>query len=141
MLCRLEDKLAAQAEHVHFVPLTEPAVLIGGKTGHVVSVLCQRMRVGGREQSRPIPVEGSIYTMDADLVVLAPELGPDPFMAEAAQGMEVDSEGWIVTDKETGQTTRDGVFAAGDNTGDLHLAVMAIAEGRKVASSIHEYLT
>ncbi len=142
MLCRLEDRLAAQEEHVRFVALTEPAVLIGDKTGHVVQVLCQRMRLGGRDpRNQLIPVEGSLYTVDTDLVVLAPERGPDPLIAEATPGMKVDPEGWVIRDKETGQTTRSGVFAAGDNTGKSHLAVLAIEEGRKVAAGIHRYLS
>ena len=49
--------------------------------------------------------------------------------------------GWIVTDEDTGQTTHRGVFAAGDNTGESQLAVVAIAEGRRVTSSIHRYLS
>ncbi len=142
MLCRLEDKLAAQEEHARFVALTEPAILIGDKTGHIVQALCQRMRPGDRDpRSRPIPVEGSTYVVDADLVVLAPERGPDPLIAEATPKMKVDPTGWIVRDPETGQTTRSGVFAAGDNTGKSHLAVLAIAEGRKVAAGIHQYLS
>ena len=142
LLCRMEDHWAAQEEGVRFVPLTEPVALTGDERGRVVRVLCQHLRAGGREQhSRPIPIEGSRETVDADLVVLAPESGPDPSLAAAVRNLDVDEEGWIVTDRQTGQTTRDGVFAAGDNTGQSYLAVMAIAEGRRVAARIHEYLT
>ena len=45
--------------------------------------------------------------------------------------------GWIVTDEDTGQATRRGVFAAGDNTGESQLAVIAIAEGHRVAAMLH----
>lgn len=142
MLWRMEDYWAAQEEGVRFVPLTEAAALIGDERGHVVQVLCQHLRVGGREQhSHPIAVEGSHHTIDADLVVLAPEPGSDPVLAAQIRSLEVDAEGWIMTDTETGQTTRKGVFAAGDITGQSYLAVMAIADGRRVAASIHEYLT
>jgi glutamate synthase (NADPH/NADH) small chain len=141
MPCRLEDRLAAQQEGVRLVGLVEPAVLIGDKAGHVTQVLCQRMRLGSRDpRQQATPVEGSMYTADADLVVLAPERGADRLIVERTPGLEVDSEGWIATDEETGQTTRRGVFAAGDNNGRLHLGVLAIAEGRKVAGSIHQYL-
>ena len=79
--------------------------------------------------------------VDADLVVLAPERGPDPLIVEDTPGLEVEPGGWIVSDEETGQTTCRGVFAAGDNTGESHMAVVAILEGRKVAASIHRYLS
>ena len=142
MLCRLEDRLAAQEEHVRFVALTEPVGLIGDERGHVVQVQCQRVRPARRDGRRHlIPVEGSGYTVDADLVVLAPERGPDPMIVEATPGLEIESGGWIVSDEGTGQTTCRGVFAAGDNTGESHLAVVAILEGRKVAASIHRYLS
>jgi glutamate synthase (NADPH/NADH) small chain len=142
MLCRLEDRLAAQEEGVRFVALTEAAGLIGDERGHVVQVQCQRVRLVRRDgQSDLVPVEGSRYMVDADLVVLAPERGPDPLIVEDTPGLEIEPGGWIVSDKETGQTTRRGVFAAGDNTGESHLAVVAILEGRKVAASIHRYLS
>jgi glutamate synthase (NADPH/NADH) small chain len=142
VLCRLEDRLAAQREGVRFVALTEPLSLIGGERGHVVQVQCQRVRLARRgDQSHPIPVEGSRYTVDADVVVFAPERGPDPMIVEDTPGLEIEAGGWVVSDEETGQTTRRGVFAAGDNTGESHMAVVAILEGRKVAASIHRYLS
>ena len=142
ILCRYEDRLAAQEEHVGFVALTEPIALIGDERGHVAQVQCQHLRLtrrGGR--IRLIPAVGSEYTVDTDLVVFAPERGPDPLIVEATSGLETEPGGWIIADEDTGQTTRRGVFAAGDNTGESHLAVIAIAEGRRVASSIHRYLS
>jgi glutamate synthase (NADPH/NADH) small chain len=115
--------------------------LTGDRHGQVVKALCQRMRPGRRDhRSQPVPIEGSIFTVDTDLVILAPQLAPSPGLAETTKGLGVDSEGWIITDAATGQTTREGVFAAGDNVGKMHLAVVAIAEGRKVAASIHRHL-
>jgi glutamate synthase (NADPH/NADH) small chain len=110
---REEDRLAAQEEGVSLVNLTRLNLLIGDRRGHV----------------------------DTDLVIRAPQLGPNVGLAETTKGLEVDSEGWIVTDEATGQTTREGVFAAGDSVGKMHLAVIAIAEGRKVAAGVHRYVT
>lgn len=141
-LSRLEDKLAAEEEHVRFVGLTEPAILIGNDKGRVVQVQCQRLRLAGRDpRIQVVPVEGSTFKVDADLVVFAPERGPDPLIAEAKPGLWLAPGGWIISDKETGQTTRRGVFAAGDNTGQSQLAVVAIAAGRKVAAGIQQYLS
>jgi len=141
-LSRLEDKLAAEEEHVRFVGLTEPAILIGNDKGHVVQVQCQHLRLAGRDpRTQVMPVEGSTFKVDADLVVFAPERGPDPLIAEAMPGLWQAPGGWIISDKETGQTTRRGVFAAGDNTGQSQLAVVAIAAGRRVAAGIQQYLS
>jgi glutamate synthase (NADPH/NADH) small chain len=139
---REEDRLATQEEGVSLVNLTKLNLLIGDRRGHVVKALCQRLRPGLRDhRSQPVPIEGSTFTVDTDLVILAPQLSPDVQLAQTTVGLDVDSEGWIVTDEATGQTTREGVFAAGDNVGKMHLAVMAIAEGRRVAAGIHRYIT
>ena len=139
---REEDRLAAQEEGVSLVNLTRLILLIGDRQGHAVKALCQRMRPGRRDhRSQPVPIEGSVFTVDTDLVILAPQLAPSPRLAATTKGLDVDAEGWIITDEATGQTTREGVFAAGDNVGRMHLAVIAIAEGRKVAASIHRYLS
>lgn len=124
------------------VGLTKLKILIGDRRGHAVKALCQRMRpCGPRRPCQAVPIEGSTFIVDTDLVILAPQLSPNPRIAGTTKGLEVDAEGWIITDEETGQTTREGVFAAGDNVGKLHLAVMAIAEGRKVAAGIHRYIS
>ncbi len=142
MLWRMEDYWAAQEEGVHFVPLVEPVALLGDEGGRVVGARCRHLRVAGRDpHGQPVAVEGSDHTIDADLVVWAPEPAADPALAAQIGGVELDAEGWIVTDGETGQTTREGVFAAGDVTGRSYLAVMAIAAGRRVAAGIHEYLS
>jgi glutamate synthase (NADPH/NADH) small chain len=139
---REEDRVAAQEEGVSIVSLTRLNLLIGDRRGHVVKALCQHMRPGRRDHhSHPVPIEGANFTVDTDLVILAPQLGPNARLAETTRGLEVDSEGWLVTDEATGQTTREGVFAAGDNVDRTHLAVMAITEGRKVAAAIHQYIT
>jgi glutamate synthase (NADPH/NADH) small chain len=139
---RREDRLATQEEGVSIVELTKLKLLVGDRHGRVVKAVCQHMRpCRPCRKCRVVPVEGSVFMVETDLVILAPQLGPETGPADTTEGLEVDAEGWIVTDEDTGQTTREGVFAAGDNVGKLHLAVMAIKEGRKVAAGIHRYLS
>ena len=139
---RGEDRVAAQQEGVSMVDLVAPSFLVGDRHGHVTKAICQRLRPGRRgHRSEPVPIEGSIFSVDTNLVILAPDLGPNRRLAAATRGLEVDSDGWFVTEDSTGQTTREGVFAAGDNVGKLHLAVMAIAEARRVALGIHQSIS
>lgn len=140
-LCRLEDKIAAQEEGVDFVPLTEVIRLIGDIEGNVVQAECQHMRSSGiGPKAQPIPVEGATYKVNADLVIFAPERDPDPLIEKTTPGLQSKPEGWLLVDEKTGQTTRPGVFAAGDNTGQSQIAVVAIAEARKTAFAINHYL-
>ncbi len=141
MHSRQEDIVAAQEEGVEFICLLEPVKLGGDHKGNVNQVLCRRMRLDSRDpRSEPTPVENAFVSLEADIAVLAPERAPDPHFVKEVLGLEVNPEGWILTDKETGQTNRKGIFAAGDNTGKMHLAVLAIAKGRQIAANIHDFL-
>ncbi len=86
------------------------------------------------------PIPGSELEIQADLVLLA--LG---FTGTACApllhslGLETDTSGNIPVDAEF-KTKEKGVFAAGDAKRGASLIVWAIAEGRKMASSVHHYL-
>ncbi|TMD03751.1 MAG: glutamate synthase, partial [Chloroflexi bacterium] len=79
------------------------------------------------------PIEGSDFTIEADLVLLAMGfLGPvRPGVVEEL-GVALDGRGNIVTDADY-QTTVPRVFAAGDARRGQSLIVWAIAEGRQAA--------
>lgn len=141
MLCRVEDKIAAQEEGVDFIPMSDVIEILGNSNNQVTQVKCQRLRPSGiGPRAQPIPVEGATYLVDADLIIFAPERGPDPLIGSTTTELQTESGGWLRVDQKTGQTTRQGVFAAGDNTGQSQLAVVAIAEARKVATAMHDYL-
>jgi glutamate synthase (NADPH/NADH) small chain len=86
------------------------------------------------------PVAGSEFTMDVDLVLLAMGfLGPVRSGLIEQLGVELDGRGNVKAD-ENYMTTAPGVFAAGDARRGQSLVVWAIAEGRKAARGIDEYL-
>jgi glutamate synthase (NADPH/NADH) small chain len=141
MLCRQEDKLAAMEEGVLFQPYAQPVRLIGYPNGQLQQVVCQRMIpkcVAGERKSVPLPQ--ATFELPADNFISALELGPDKRLAEAFPGLDVDENGWLRCHPITGATNLAGVFAAGDNTSQQHLAAFAIAEALGVASHIDQYL-
>lgn len=89
---------------------------------------------------RPIPIEGSEFKRPVDTVLLALGYRPDPLVGEATPGLETHRGGLIVVDAETGETSRPGVFAGGDDVAGPDLVVTAIAHGRRAAEAIHERL-
>jgi glutamate synthase (NADPH/NADH) small chain len=90
---------------------------------------------------KPVPVEGSNFSIAVDTAIKALGYWPDPVIGETTPGLEVHDWGLItVTDKETGATTREGVFAAGDVVTGADLVVTAMVGGRKAAGAIGEYL-
>jgi glutamate synthase (NADPH/NADH) small chain len=96
------------------------------------------VRVGPAPKFAPIP--GSEFTMDVDLVLLAMGfLGPVKNGMIEQLGVELDARGNIKTGDDY-HSSRKGVFAAGDMRRGQSLVVWAIAEGRKAARSIDEFL-
>lgn len=80
--------------------------------------------------------DGTALRLDA----LFFHLGSEP-SCEAAQqlGCELDDDGYVVIDQGQ-QTSCAGVHAAGDITGQPHLAAIAAAEGVRAALAIHRSL-
>jgi glutamate synthase (NADPH) small chain len=86
------------------------------------------------------PIEGSDFTMDVDLVLLAMGfLGPVRAGMIDQLGLALDARGNVATTDF--KTSVDGIFAAGDMRRGQSLVVWAIAEGRKAAEAVDEYLT
>jgi glutamate synthase (NADPH/NADH) small chain len=143
MLGRQEEREHARQEGVKFQFLTIPLRFIGDDDGHVTGVECQRMELGEPDESgrrRPIPVPHSEFVVAADSVAIAIGYNADPIIKDAAPGVETNRWNLVEVDKETFMTTRAGVFAGGDNVNGADLVVTALADGRRAAAAIHEYL-
>ena len=87
------------------------------------------------------PVAGSEFTLDADLVLLAMGFtGPVQAGLIEQLGLQLDARGNILANEQDYQTSVPGVFTAGDARRGQSLVVWAIAEGRKAAASVDDYL-
>jgi glutamate synthase (NADPH/NADH) small chain len=85
------------------------------------------------------PIADSEFTLDADLVLLAMGfLGPVRNGMIEQLGLTLDARGNIATTNY--MSSVDGIFAAGDMRRGQSLVVWAIAEGRKAAAAVNEYL-
>lgn len=138
-----KDRELAREEGAEFRFLTQPVKFIAGSDGHVKAVECLQCELGEPDDSgrrRPIPIEGSNFTVEADTVVLALGYWPDPLLGETTEELETHNWGLIQIDPETGATSREGVFAGGDAVTGPDLVVTAMLAGRKAAASIDEYL-
>ncbi len=139
----IKDKHLAEEEGARFEYLTLPKRFIPGEDGRVAAMECIRMRLGEPDESgrrRPIPIEGTEFTIDVDLVVIAIGYWPDPTFKKKEPWLECDRWGLIKVDPETGETSREGVYAGGDNVNGPDLVVTALAGARKAADAMAEYL-
>ena len=90
---------------------------------------------------RPVPVKDSNFVIEADTFVVAIGNGPNPLIPKTTQDIKTTKWGNIIADKETGKTTKRGVFAGGDIVLGAATVILAMGEGRRAANAIHEYLT
>ena len=143
MPARIEEVHHAQEEGVQFKLLTNPVEYIGDDRGWVKGVKCIRMELGEPDESgrrRPVPVEGSEYIIDVDMVVVAIGTMANPVIPDTTPGLNTNRWGYIVADEKTGATSREGVFAAGDIVTGSATVILAMGAGRKAAQAIDEYL-
>lgn len=141
---RLEEIENAEEEGVVFHFLTLPLRYNGDGDGWVTEMECLRMRLGEPDASgrrRPVPIEGSETTIPFDAVVCAIGNSPNPLIAATTAGLEVGRKGNIVTNEETGKTSKNRVWAGGDVATGAATVILAMGAGRRAARSIHEYLT
>lgn len=85
-------------------------------------------------------IEGSEYTVDADLVLIAAGfLGSESYVTKAF-GVEVNARTNVATKDGEYKTSADRVFTAGDMHRGQSLVVWAIREGREAAKAVDESL-
>ncbi len=133
---------AALEEGVELSSLAAP-VKINGRSGRVVSIEAIRMTLGEKDSSgrpRPVPIEGSNYTIDCDMVVPAISQRPELDFAGPGSRLEISRWGTIVADPDTGATTLKGVFAGGDAVTGPATAIEAVAAANRAAEAIHRFL-
>jgi len=135
-----EDEVRlALAEGVEFLWLSSPVEFLD-EDGNLCGVRFQRMEMDGRGRgARLRPIEGSQFTVEADLAVMALGQLPREDTLAAIDGLAIE-DGRIVVDLETGATAIAGLFAGGDATSGGAEIVHAMREGKIAARGIQAYL-
>jgi glutamate synthase (NADPH) small chain len=142
MPARAEEIKHAKEEGVEFLLLTAPTAIIGDENGWVTKLSCQRMELGEPDASgrrRPVPIEGDIFELPADVVVNAVGTNANPLLTKTAPDLKLNKWGNIVTD-ENGLTSLKGVFAGGDIVRGGATVILAMGDGKKSAQAINRYL-
>lgn len=130
-------------EGVDIQYLVSPTKIIG-KAGKVVGVECVRNELGekdARGRRRPIPIPGSEFVIEVDMIMSAISRVPEVDWLNRTNVEIHTKRGTIVADRVTGETSMPGVFAAGDVTLGADIAIAAIGGGKRAAYSIDAYLS
>jgi glutamate synthase (NADPH) small chain len=141
---RVEEVHHAEQEGVIFRFLTLPLKYLDDGKGWIKGMECQRMELGEPDDSgrrRPVPIEGSEFTIDCDLAVVAIGNDPNPLLPRALPELKLGRKGTIETDPETGATSIPGVFAGGDIATGAATVIEAMGAGKKAARGIDRYLS
>jgi glutamate synthase (NADPH/NADH) small chain len=132
----------AEEEGVEFVWQSAPEALLGD--GHVTGLRSVKMHLGVADatgRQAPTAVDGSQFTLPADLVITALGFDPEdlPTLFGAAD-LAVTRWGTLAIDERSAMTNLAGVFAAGDIVRGASLVVWAIKDGRDAAAAIDQFV-
>ncbi len=131
----------AKLDGVLFHWYTQP-IRILGEEGKVTGIECTRTRLeqgNGRERRKVVPIPGSEFKIDVDMVVRAIGQKPVTDLFRTIQGIEVRDNGTIAIN-EKHHTGAQKYFAGGDCTNGGKEVVDAVAEGKAAARSIDAWL-
>jgi glutamate synthase (NADPH/NADH) small chain len=143
MPAREEEIENALEEEMILRELTNPVRIIGDDEGWVKEIECIQMQLGEPDASgrrRPVPVEGSEFKVEVDIVVMAIGQGPNPLVPATTPGLKTTKWGNIIAEEETGATSLKGVFAGGDIVTGAATVILAMGAGRGAATAINEFL-
>lgn len=143
MPARKEEVEHAKAEGIEFMTLHNPISYQADENGRVKEATLQVMTLGEPDESgrrSPVPVEGKTITMQADMVVVAVGVSPNPIIPKSVSGLEVSRKGTIVVD-DSMRSSLPVLYAGGDIVRGGATVILAMSDGRKAAAAMHEALS
>ena len=143
MPARVEEVHHAKDEGVEFMTLHNPIEYIGDESGRVKEAVLQVMELGEPDESgrrSPVPVEGKTVTIAVDQVIVSVGVSPNPLIPSTVEGLDVSKRGTIVVNEKM-QSSIPTLFAGGDIVRGGATVILAMADGRKAAKEMHEYLS
>lgn len=139
---RKEEVEHAEEEGIIFDLLCNPVRVIGDDQGWCKQIECIRMELGEPDESgrrRPVPIEGSNFTIDIDCMIMAIGTSPNPLIRHTTKGLEVNRKGCFICD-EDGLTSRENIYAGGDAVSGAATVINAMGAGKRAAAAIDKKL-
>ena len=138
-----EEEIEATVEEgIEMQFLTAPSKVLSEK-GKLVGIECTRMELGDPDRSgrrRPVPIEGSEFTIPLDTLLVAIGEAPDVSFLGEEHGIGLIGGERIEASAKTCATNLEGVFAGGDVVTGPNTIVDAMASGKEAAESIDRYI-
>lgn len=140
---RSEELKHADQEEIIWHWLSNPVEFIVDDDNFVRQIKCERMRLSEPDETgRRTPLStGDFFIDDCDTVVMALGCSVNPIIPSTDPDIHTNKWGVIMVDHETCQTSKKGVFAAGDAITGGSTVILAMGQAKKAAAGIHQYLT
>lgn len=142
MPARVEEVHHAKQEGVEFLTLHNPIEYIADEQGRVKEIVLQQMELGEPDASgrrRPVPIEGGVVRVAADLVIVSIGVSPNPIVPSSVEGLELGRKGTIAVSEKM-QSSIPTLFAGGDIVRGGATVILAMGDGKQAAASMDEYL-
>jgi glutamate synthase (NADPH/NADH) small chain len=143
MPARLEEVHHAKEEGVNFLTLHNPLEYIADEQGRVQEVILQRMELGEADESgrrSPVPVEGAIERLKADLVIVSIGVSPNPIVPNSVEGLNLGRKGTIAVD-ENMKSNLPTLYAGGDIVRGGATVILAMGDGKRAAENMDQELS
>jgi glutamate synthase (NADPH/NADH) small chain len=137
---REAESQRAKEEGIEFVMCTNPIRILGD--GGVTGVECVRMEMCALDQSgrpEPAPIEGSHFTIDADVFIAAIGQGPNPLLISEIPELERGKRGNVIVDAQF-RTSMHKVFAGGDVATGAATVILAMGAAKSAAQAMDAML-
>jgi len=137
-----EEITGALEENIKILTLTAPIRIIRSD-GRITGLECIKNQLGKIDASgrrRPVNIPGSEFVISCDTLIPAIGQRIDLSWADSMPGLEITADNRIKTHPDTLQTSLETVFAGGDMVTGPASVIEAIAQGRKAATGIDNYI-
>ena len=142
MPARIEEVEHAEEEGVSFQFRVNPIAIAGDADRWVSGLRCVDTVLGQPDESgrrSPVPVPGSERVIPCDTVVVAVGTRANPLLTSSSPDLALTERGYLAAD-EHGMTNLPGVFAGGDIVRGSATVILAMGDGKRIASAIDNYL-
>jgi glutamate synthase (NADPH/NADH) small chain len=86
-----------------------------------------------------VPIKGSEFELECDVVVEAIGTRANPLLTQTTPDLKLNARGNIEVDAD-GMTSKSGVFAGGDIVRGAATVILAMGDGKRAAAAIDRYL-
>jgi len=139
---RSEELKHAEQEFINWHWLSNPVEFIVDENNFVKQIRCEEMELSAPDETgrrKPVPT-GKFFTEDCDTVVMSLGCSVNPIIPSTDAAIRTNKWGVIIVNEATCQTSKTGVFAAGDAITGGSTVIQAMGQAKKAAAGIDKFL-